>query len=76
MLVKWRLRLSEFDFKIVHLAGIKKAVPDTMHRFKTNDERFTDRKGDLPIASVELSEDKTETFRSLTYPVSYARDHY
>lgn len=49
---RWGLRLSEFELHIVHCAGIKHQVADTLSRLKENDEGKTPLDDEAPILTI------------------------
>lgn len=52
-LERWHLRISEFDFDVIHRAGIKHQAADTRSRLRTNWEDNTPLEGDLLRSAIK-----------------------
>lgn len=51
-IAQWRLRLSEFDFIIVHRAGSKQQAADALSRLDTNGNDGSPPDEDLPVFTI------------------------
>lgn len=74
-LARWRLRLSEFDFEVLHRAGVKQQPADTFLRPATNGEDGKSLENDIspleinrrnfsPSQTSDNSVDSSQAFQS------------
>lgn len=69
VLGRWRLRLAEFYFDIVHRPDVKNQAADVFSKLETKGEDHTDINGGIPAASMKIDEDRNETIEVPTYTV-------
>lgn len=50
---RWHLRLSEFDFDVIHQAGVKHQAAEPLSRLDTDGEEKTHLDDDLPVCNIE-----------------------
>lgn len=58
-LARWSLQLSEFDFKVVLRAGVKREASEVLSRLQTASEDDTQLEDNLPILSNDAKSDDT-----------------
>ena len=56
-LARWRLRLSEFDFEVVHRPGVKHQAADALSRMQTNGEDASRMDDEIPCFLAEHHRD-------------------
>jgi len=61
-LMRWRLRLADFDYEVKHRAGIKHQAADTLSRIRTNGEDTSDLDDAIPTLLVSDPRDVTDVF--------------
>lgn len=54
-LARWLLRLSKFEFDVIHRAGVKPQTADALSRLPTAEEDRTVLDDDLPVPAIEAS---------------------
>ena len=59
-LARWRLRLQEFDFEVVHRAGSVHMAPDAMSRLPTDGADDSELNDDVPVLVISDTADRTE----------------
>lgn len=74
ILARWRLSLSEFDFDTDHRTGGKNRATDGLSRLETQRKDIAHINDYIPVATIDLNEDKGETTKVLHYTVCHIRD--
>lgn len=64
MLQFWRSHLLEFEFQINHRDGINSQALEVLSRLETRAQDFIDLEHDLPVAVIDLSEDKNKAVKA------------
>lgn len=75
MLPRWRLRLYEFVFDIIHWSGIDNQAADALSGPKSKGEEYIDINDDSLVAIINHYEDKSEETKASLYTVRYIYDH-
>lgn len=57
-LAQWRVRLWEYDFDVLHRAGIRHQANDAKSRLQTTGEHKTHLDEDLPLLAIDEEEKK------------------
>lgn len=64
--VRWRLHLSEFEFDIIHRAGIKHQAVDALSQLKTKGVDTMPLQNEVPVLTISLLSHNTFPYMMIT----------
>lgn len=67
MLARWWLRLSEFDFDIIHRAGMKNQAACALSRLEAEGKNCTDITDDVPVVTIDAIDVMSEASQAPSY---------